>query len=219
MRLLMLSYHAEAAAEAVARAARLFQALARQGHQVVWIAAPVAPEVATALGLRAQPQRLPPTCRYVLPCQAYSVGRLCLYALDAALWQQPALHTRLFTFLCLLQRARPGDLLHVWGDFPAPYLGVYTARVLGLPAVVTYRSAAVPAEAQQAFAWRWTLQHTRAALVGSAALGRRLVGQGLPAPRVRVLPTATPRALLRLYGSLCSPAAAAAEAEQQRVIT
>src|SRR6266566_8793760 len=93
------------AAEDMQVACRCAFALVQQGHQVYWLLStghiralsnqaslgPVATDI------------LPATCQYVIPVQAYHWEGLQLLCIKQELWQHPDLHTRLFTFLCLLQ--------------------------------------------------------------------------------------------------------------------
>lgn len=147
------------------------QSLVRQGVQVQWIAST---DTAAALANQghlaaAGDEGLPATCRHVLPCQPYDFEGVQLLCLTPTLWQDPALHTRLFTFLCLLQQARPCHIWHAWGSLAAAYMTVYTARFLGLPAVVSDIVPALDADPQQVFVWQWVAQHVSRAVVDSAA--------------------------------------------------
>ena len=58
---------------------------------------------------------MPPTCRYVIPYTLYRLDEARLIALEPSFWHDTALHTRLFSFLCLLHRQQPFDVLQAWG--------------------------------------------------------------------------------------------------------
>jgi hypothetical protein len=110
-----------------------------------------------------------------VPGQAYDLASLQLFCIESTVWQDPALHTRLFTFLHLLQRALPAALWHAWGRAPAPYLTVYTARFLGLPVIVSYSPAALREETPEPFLWQWVAQSTSLAWVFSQTDRERLL--------------------------------------------
>jgi hypothetical protein len=183
-------------------------ALAQQGHQVQWVSSPdtVDAYAADVRLVADQTDSLPATCRYVIPCQLYHLHEVRLYCIDWTVWQDRSLHTRLFTFLCLLQRELPCQVLHAWGAFPAAYLAVYTARLVGVPAVVSYDTQALHNGPQQAFEWQWVTQYVSKALVASGADGARLVATSDVAhPRLQMVPTEMPTAvaaLTQLYASL-----------------
>jgi hypothetical protein len=181
-------------------------ALAQQGHEVFWLLSQdlaqhcAVPLVATPL------ESLPPTCRYVVPCQLYRLAGVQACGVDVTVWQHPDLHTRLFTLLCLLHRACSWDLVHAWGDGAAVYLGVYTARFLGLPAVVSYSPAALDPALQQSFIGTWVAQNATRVIVAQAAEHAALLALGaISSDHVQVidvtLPTAA-QAMTALYTSL-----------------
>ena len=66
-------------------------------------------------------------------------------------WQHPDLHTRLFTYLCLLQRALPCAVFHTWGPWPIAYVTIYTSRFLAVLAVLSYSSRLVSAKLSSPF--------------------------------------------------------------------
>lgn len=186
-------------------------ALAQQGHQVQWVSstdtidayANAVPPVAE------QADSLPETCRYVVPCWPYRLQEVRLYCIEPAVWRERPLHTRLFTFLCLLQRALPCQVLHAWGAFPAAYLAVYTARCLGVPAVVSYDAEYLCHGPQQAFEWQWVARYVSRALVASGADQERLTATSDIAPvRVQMIQANLSVALATLtalYASLQLP--------------
>jgi hypothetical protein len=155
---------------------RYVMALARQGHMVHWL---ISPEVAhTAAGdaipVPMQGNTVPKICQHVIPCQPSRLEGVHVLCIDQSVWRQRSLHTRLFTFLCLLHRALPCDVLHAWGTLPVTYLTVYTACFLGLPAVVSYSEPCLGAGSQSSFEWRWVAQHLSRALVCSHSDQKRL---------------------------------------------
>jgi hypothetical protein len=170
------------------------QSLVRQGVQVQWIAST---DTAAALAndthlVPVGNKDLPATCRHVLSCQPYDLEGVQLLCLTPALWQDPALHTRLFTFLCLLQQARPCRIWHTWGTLAADYVTVYTARFLGLPTVVSNIVPVLDTDPQQAFMWQWVAQHTSRAVVSSAAERQRWLSTGaLSATQIEVIDSAS----------------------------
>src|SRR5206468_10240007 len=92
-------------AEDVQAVCRCAVTLVQQGHQVYWLLSTGHMQALSnqaSLGPVAT-DILPPTCQYVLPVQAYHWERLRLLSINQELWQHSDLHTRLFTFLCLLQ--------------------------------------------------------------------------------------------------------------------
>jgi hypothetical protein len=156
------------------------QSLVQQGVQVQWIAST---DTAAALASNAHlvatgDEGLPATCRYVLPCQLYDFEGVQLLCLTPSLWQDPVLHTRLFTFLCLLQQAQPCHIWHAWGSLAAAYMTVYTARFFGIPAVVSDIVPALDADPQHVFVWQWVAQHASRAVVDSAAERRLWLSAG-----------------------------------------
>jgi hypothetical protein len=186
-------------------------ALVERGHSVWWVSAT---DTADALASDAclvsmGANGLPATCRYVVPCQAYVLAGVRLFCVDRILWQEPALHTRLFTFLCLLQRQLPCTVWHAWGSSPAAYLAVYTARFLGLPAIVSYGQAYLQEGPQQPFPWQWVAQHTSMALVFSHTEREQLLTtSGMTPAQVQVAQPdlqTLPASMQALYESLHCP--------------
>jgi hypothetical protein len=182
--------------------------LAQQGHQVQWVSSPdtVDAYVADVSLIAEQADSLPETCRYVVPCQLYRLHQVWLYCIDRAVWQERPLHTRLFTFLCLLQREVPCQVLHAWGAFPGAYLAVYVGRLVGVPAVVSYDTQSLNDGPHQAFEWQWVARHVSRALVASDTHGELLAATSdAVRPRLQVVPTEMPAAvaaLTQLYASL-----------------
>ncbi len=183
-------------------------ALTQQDVQVLWVAST---ETAAALsgdtGLIATDiDTLPATCRHVVPCQPYQLSRIQLVCVDRTLWQDSMLHTRLFTFLCLLHDALPCTVLHAWGSLPAAYLAVYTARFLDIPAAVSYSALCLDASLQETFAWQWVARHTAMALTTNLADQQRLLTSGAVEPaRLSIMDPALPATattMTTLYQSL-----------------
>jgi hypothetical protein len=183
-------------------------ALAQQGHQVQWVSSPdtIDAYAADVPLIADQADSLPETCRYVVPCRLYRLHKVRLYCIDRVVWQERPLHTRLFTLLCLLQRELPCQVLHAWGAFPAAYLTVYVARLIGIPAVVSYDTQFLHNGPQQAFEWQWVARHLSRALVASGADYKRLAATSdVTRVRIRVAPMEMPaevEALTELYASL-----------------
>jgi hypothetical protein len=181
-------------------------ALAEQGLPAFWLSS-----TATAEALRDDPalvpeavDSLPATCRYVIPCQPYRFAGVPLFCVDKTLWQQRSLHTRLFTFLCLLQRELPSTVWHVWGDISVTFLTVYTAYFLGVPIVASYHAACIDQGSFFPFEWQWIARHVAMAMVTNPADHARLVATGdYPSTRVCLSdPAATTIALYqRLHDS------------------
>ncbi len=146
-------------------------ALVGQGHQVYWLASTAALRTLhnEAAQLTVATDILPSTCQYVVPVQTYHYEGIRLVCVDQEFWQHPDLHTRLFTYLCLLQRALPCAVFHTWGPWPIAYLTIYTARFLAVPAVLSYSSQLVSAKLEQPFLWDWVARQLAAAIVSSPA--------------------------------------------------
>jgi hypothetical protein len=183
-------------------------ALKQQGVQIHWLSST---DTAEALAhdprlVVTEAQSVPETCRYVVPYQAYRFADIPLMCIDSALWQRSELHTRLFTLLCLLQRAHPCSMMYVWGTLPVIYLTVYTACFLGVPVVVSSTPPGLPEAPQQAFLWRWVVHHASLVLVRTEAQQQSLLTtHDVPAHRVRVVdPTLSTlgATLASLYESL-----------------
>jgi hypothetical protein len=183
--------------------------LVQQGHQVYWL---LSTRQMQALSNQASlgpvaTDILPTTCQYVIPQQAYHWEGLRLLCINQELWQYPDLHTRLFTFLCLLQRALSCEVFHAWGTLPIAYLAVYTARFLDMPSVVSYGSQMLSAQTEQPFLWDWVARHVSAATVLSKVEQERLLTRSpLTAMQVHVLdPTRLElgQMLTALYTHVC----------------
>ena len=179
-------------------------ALVQHGHQVYWLLPPDAlPTLRNgAAGLQVAPDILPATCRSVVPVQTYHCEGIRLVCVTQECWQRPDLHTRLFTCLCLLQRALPCAVFHTWGPLPIAYLTVYTARFLDVPAVVS----SIAAEPEQPFLWDWVARQASAIIVPSSVELERLLTLGsLTSAQVHVLDPMQPhlgQALTALYARL-----------------
>jgi hypothetical protein len=218
MRLGIISYHPTAASAHSEERCELLAlcqyaiALVQQGQQVWWLSSTTTADAcaADARLVAAAKDDLPATCQYAAPCQTYTLAGMQLFCVDQTLWQQPPLRTRLFTFLGLLQRELPGTVWHAWGTVPAPYLTVYTARFLGVPAVVSYGQSYLRDGPQERFIWHWVAQQVSMALVSSAADRERLLATSEVTPaQVRVVPPPLPARLhtmIALYESLRRPA-------------
>jgi len=190
---------------AVQRCAR---ALAQQGHEVYWLlsTASLPALQAEATLLSTATDTLPATCRYIVPVQPYrwaGVRLLCVYQ---EVWQHTDLHTRLFTFLCLLQRAVSCAVFHAWGTLAVAYLAVYTARFLAVPVVVSYdwqlRSGKPPP-----FLWDWVARQVSATVVPSRAEYEWLLTHSLLAPTqlqvIDLMQAEVGQTLTALYARLC----------------
>jgi hypothetical protein len=184
-------------------------ALVQQGHQVYWLLSTDTLRTLhneAALG-PVSTDILPPTCQYVVPVQTYHCEGIHLLCVNQELWQHPDLHTRLFTFVCLLQHALAYEVFHAWGTLPIAYLAVYTACFLAVPAVVSYSSQMLSARPEQPFLWDWVAQRVSAAVVpGRAEYERLLALSPLPAMHVHVIdPTRSElgQTLTALYTRVC----------------
>lgn len=181
-------------------------ALVEQGVQAFWLTS-----THTAEALRHDPalvpeavHSLPATCRYVIPCQPYRFAGVSLFCVESTVWQQRPLHTRLFTFLCLLQQELPGAVWHVWGNISVAFLTVYTARFLGVPVVVSYDSTCMHEASFLSFAGQWVTQQASMAMVTSAADHERLVAsRAYPPARICIChPASASSAVVALYQRL-----------------
>ena len=188
---------------------RCAMALAQHGHQVYWLLSTESlqafqAEVALA---PAVADTLPPTCRYIVPVQPYQCAGVRLLCVHQEVWQHADLHTRLFTFVCLLQRALSYDVFHAWGALSVAYLAVYTARFLAVPAVVSYGWQLRSARPQQPFLWDWVARQVSAAVVPSVAEYERLLTLSPLAPtQLHVIAPRQPevgRTLTDLYARVC----------------
>ncbi len=155
-------------------------ALVGQGYQVHWITSVDNMSVHTweTVWRLALAEDLPSTCRYLVPCQLYRVEGVSLLCVDSKMWQDTSLHTRLFSFLCLLQRELNWGVMHAWGSFVSVYVAVYTARFLQLPVVVSQPGAWLDRGHQQSFAWQWVNRHASAFIVSTEAERQSLLGAG-----------------------------------------
>ena len=183
-------------------------ALVKQGHQVYWL---TSTEVLRtlhngAVQLTVATDILPSTCQYVMPVQTYHYEGIRLMCVNQEFWQRPDLHTRLFTYLCLLQRALPCAVFHAWGPLPIAYLTVYTACFLAVPAVLSYSSKLVSTNPEQPFLWNWVARQVAAAIVASPAEQERLLTLApLTARQMHVIDPTQPhlgQTLTALYGRL-----------------
>ena len=183
-------------------------ALVEQGHQVYWLASAEALRTLhnAAAQLTVATDILPSTCQYVVPVQTYHYEGIRLVCVHQELWQRPDLHTRLFTCLCLLQRALPCAVFHAWGPWPIAYLTIYTARFLAVPAVLSYSSRLVSARLEQPFLWDWVARQVAAAIVSSPAEQERLLTLApLTSRQMHVIDPTQPhlgQTLTALYGRL-----------------
>jgi hypothetical protein len=152
-------------------------ALVEQEHQVYWLASTEALRTLhnETAPLTVATDILPSTCQYVVPVQTYHYEGIRLMCVDQEFWQHLDLHTRLFTYLCLLQRALPCAVFHTWVPWPIAYLTIYTARFLAVPAVLSYSSQLVSAKLEQPFLWDWVARQVAAAIVSSPAEQKRLL--------------------------------------------
>lgn len=188
---------------------RCATALVQQGHQVYWLlstASIPALQTETAL-VPAAADALPPTCRYIVPVQPYQCAGVRLLCVHQEVWQHAELHTRLFTFVCLLQGALACAVFHAWGALSVAYLAVYTARFLAVPVVVSYDRQFRSARPQQPFLWDWVARQVSAAVVPSRAEYERLLTRSPLAPtQLHVLDpmqAEVGRTLTALYTGLC----------------
>src|SRR5215813_653156 len=152
-------------------------ALVEQEHQVYWLASTEALRTLhnQVVQLTVATDILPSTCQYVVPVQTYHYEGIRLVCVNQEFWQHPDLHTRLFTYLGLFQRALPCAVLHTWGPWRIAYLTIYTARFLAIPAVLSYSSQLVSARLEQPFLWDWVVQQVAAVIVSSPAEQERLL--------------------------------------------
>src|SRR5262245_55021935 len=152
-------------------------AVVEQGHQVYWLASTEALRTLhdETVSLAVAPDILPATCQYIVPVQTYHYEGIRLVCVDQEFWQHPDLHTRLFTYISLFQRALPCAVLHTWGPWRIAYLAIYIARFLDVPAVLSYSSQLVSARLEQPFLWDWVLRQVAAVIVSSPAEQERLL--------------------------------------------
>ena len=174
---------------------RCAAALVEQGHQVYWLTSSETLRTLhhEAAQLTAATDIVPSTCQYIVPLQTYHYERIRLVCVNQEFWQHPDLHTRLFTYLCLFQRALPCAVFHTWGPWPIAYLTVYTARFLAVPAVLSYSSQLVSAKLEQPFLWDWVARQVAAVVVPSTAERERLLTRAPLTPaRVHVIDLTQP---------------------------
>jgi hypothetical protein len=142
---------------------------------------------------------IPPTCRHVIPYALYRLDAVRLIGLEPSFWHDTALHTRLFTFLCLLHRAQPFAALQAWGALTTMYLTVYTATYLHLPGTAFYTSSCLQDGPQQSFLWQWVAQHTAMAYTEHARDRERLAQTSALQPgQIQVLDPAQPDTIAAL---------------------
>jgi len=168
--------------------------LQQHGCRVQWLTSTNTAEVlAETMPLVSTDQDdLPPTCRYVVPCQPYRLAGLQLFCVEAEVWDRSDLHTRLYTFLCLLHREQSYDVLHAGGGLAAAYLSVYTACFLGIPSVVSYSGRDLTDTAAGGFMWQWVAQHVSLAIVNCQADRERLLSHSARVrEHIRVVRTAS----------------------------
>ena len=183
-------------------------ALVEQGHQVYWLASTEALRTfhKGAVQLTVATDILPSTCQYVVPVQTYHYEGIRLVCVNQEFWQYPDLHTRLFTYLCLLQRALPCAVFHTWGPWPIAYVTIYTAGYLAVPAVLSYSSRLVSTKLEQPFLWGWVARQVAAAIVSSPTEQERLLTFApLTARQVHVIDPTQPhlgQTLTALYAHL-----------------
>jgi glycosyl transferase family 4 len=174
---------------------RCAAALVEQGHQVYWLTSSETLRTLhhEAAQLTAATDIVPATCQYVVPVQTYHYEGIRLVCVNQEFWQHPDLHTRLFTYLCLFQRALPCAVFHTWGPWPIAYLTVYTARFLAVPAVLSYSSQLVSGRLEQPFLWDWVARQVAAVVVRSTAERERLLTLAPLTPaRVHVIDATQP---------------------------
>jgi hypothetical protein len=183
-------------------------ALVQQGHEIYWLLPTHTLQTLHngAGRLPVATDILPATCRFVVPVQAYHLEGIRLVCVNQEFWQRPDLHTRLFTYVCLLQRALPCAVFHTWGPLPIAYLTVYTARFLAVPTVLSYSSQLVAVEPEQPFLWDWVVQQVAAVVVASPAEQERLLTRApLTLRQVHVIDPTQPdfgQTLTALYARL-----------------
>jgi hypothetical protein len=187
---------------------RCAAALVEQGHQVYWLTSSKTLRTLhhEAAQLTMTTDILPSTCQYVVPLQTYRYEGIRLVCVNQEFWQRPDLHTRLFTYLCLFQRALPCAVLHTWGPWPIAYMIVYTARFLAVPAVLSSSPQLVSARLEQPFLWDWVARQVAAVIVPSTTEREHLLTLAPLTPvQVHVIDPAQPHlghTLTALYTGL-----------------
>ena len=188
---------------------RCAMALVQEGHEVYWLLSTESLSAlqAEAAVVPAAAETLPATCRYIVPVQPYQCAGVRLFCVHQEVWQHADRHTRLFTFLCLVQRALSCAVFHAWGTLAVAYLAVYTARFLAVPAVVSYDWPLWSGKPLQPFLWNWVARQVSAAVVPSRAEYEQLLtGSPLAPTRLHVIDPMQGelgRALTALYTRLC----------------
>ena len=188
---------------------RCAMALVQQGHQVYWLLSTESLPAfqAEAALAPAAADTLPSTCRYIVPVQPYQCAGVRLLCVHQEVWQHADLHTRLFTFVCLLQRALSCAVFHAWGTLSVAYLAVYTARFLAVPVVVSYDWQLRSGKPQQPFLWDWVARQVSAAVVPSIATYEQLLTRSPLAPPllyvIDPMQAEVGRTLTALYARLC----------------
>ena len=180
---------------------QVIQEMGRRGHEVLWIATTeMADAVRAQYNLTASGiEQVPATCRYVVPCTWYDLDGGRLVEVEPDLLQDATLQTRLFTYICLIQRELPCHIWHAWGGIEVAYLTVYTARFLGLPAAVSCPEAWPDETAPLAFVEKWVMQHLDVMLAGSERHKQRLQRHtGYTQTRIEVTPFTSPGALAEM---------------------
>ncbi|ETX01165.1 MAG: hypothetical protein ETSY2_37735 [Candidatus Entotheonella gemina] len=173
----------------------------RNGDDVSWL---LSTDTIAALAhdpaLRpADASDLPPTCRDVIPYSLYRLDTIRLIGIEPDFWQDTALHTRLFTFLCLLHREQPFAVLQAWGALSTLYLTVYTATYLHLPGTVFYTPSCLQDGPQQSFLWQWVARHTAMAFTEHATEREHLLHSSpLQPEQIRVLAPEQPDTIAAL---------------------
>jgi len=200
MRIGLVSDHSLAHAPPLDTLRQCAEALhTRHGFDVSWL---LATDTLAALAPALRPgvaDDLPPTCRHVMPYALYRLEAARLIALESDVWQDNALHTRLFTLLRLMHREQPFAALHAWGALPTLYLTVYTAVYLRLPSAVFYTPACLQDGPRHAFLWSWVARHATIAYTRDAAERQRLLSASpLQPEQVQVLNAAQPDTIAAL---------------------
>jgi hypothetical protein len=130
---------------------------------------------------------MPPTCRYVVPYAIYRLNAVRLIVLEPVFWHDTALHTRLFTLLCLFHQAQPFDVVQAWGTLSTLYLTIYTAMYLKCPGTVFYTASCLRDGPEQPFIWQWVAQHIAMAFIRPSDRERLLLTSHLQPEHIQVL--------------------------------
>ncbi len=86
-----------------------------------------------------------------------------------------------------VRRLREVDVIHVHSPGANIALGVWAARILGVPVVVTIHSMAAAAPR-----WMWSIRCADALVAVSPSLKRSLEAKGVPSERIWMIPAASP---------------------------